>query len=236
MSTVKKILFLLRSKASLKIFVFFFLSKISNIFIKKKIIKKKRSHQLTLKNKKITNDYFSAHAYNFYHYLNKLRYNFNYLEIGSYEGNSAIFIASHFKDAGINCVDNWTSTEEYIDHISFSRVEENFNFNIKNYKNINKIKKSSDEFFKNNREKFDVVYVDGHHLGSQVFKDCNNSWQILNDNGYLICDDYIWEFYLDIEKNPCSAINNFLKVINGSYKIEKVTNSQIFLKKINGQS
>ena len=113
-------------------------------------------------------------------------------------------------------------------------MEENFDFNVKNYKNINKIKKSSDEFFKNNSETFDIVYVDGHHLGSQVFKDCNNAWQILNDNGYLICDDYIWKFYSNINDNPCYAINNFLKVINGSYKIKKVTNSQIFIKKVNG--
>jgi predicted O-methyltransferase YrrM len=230
----KKILFLLKSRAPLKIFIAFFLTKISNIFVKNKIIKKKRNHKLILKNKKITNDYFSAHAYNFYHYLKKLKYNFNYLEIGSYEGNSAIFIASQFKSAKINCIDNWTSTEEYINHITFSKVEENFDFNVKSYKNINKIKKSSDEFFKNNSETFDVVYVDGHHLGSQVFKDCNNAWQILNDNGYLICDDYIWKFYSNINDNPCYAINNFLKVINGSYKIKKVTNSQIFIKKVNG--
>jgi predicted O-methyltransferase YrrM len=230
----QKIKFLLKSRAPASVIIIFILSKISNIFIKTKIIKKKRNHQLSLRYKKITNDYFSSHAYNFYYYLSKLKSNFNYLEIGSYEGNSAIFIASQFKDSKINCVDNWTSTEEYIDHISFSKVEENFNFNIEDFKNINKIKKSSDEFFKNNNEMFDVVYVDGHHLGLQVFKDCNNAWKILNNDGYLICDDYIWKFYPNINENPCYAINKFLKNIDGSYNIKKVTNSQIFIKKING--
>ena len=64
--------------------------------------------------KKITNNFFSAHAYNFFHYLSKLKSNFDYLEVGSYEGNSAIFVSKNFKFSNIYCVDNWEITEEYI--------------------------------------------------------------------------------------------------------------------------
>jgi predicted O-methyltransferase YrrM len=233
---LRKIQFLLSSKAQLSVVIIFIISKISNIFIKKIIIQKKRKHQSFLKNKKITNDYFSSHSYNFHHYLQKLRPEFNYLEIGAYEGNSAIFIANDFNLSKIHCVDNWTSTEEYINHINFSKVEKNFDYNIRGYKNIKKIKASSDLFFKKNKETFDVIYVDGHHLGSQVFKDCNNAWKSLVINGYLICDDYIWKFYQNLNENPCYAINKFLKGIKGSYKVEKVSNSQIFIKKVNAKS
>ena len=60
-----------------------------------------------------------------------------------------------------------------------------------------------------------------------------NSWKFLNINGYLICDDYIWAFYPQIKDNPCYFINKFLNQIKGNFKIKKISNSQIFIKKIN---
>ena len=99
------------------------------------------------------------------------------------------------------------------------------------YKNIYKIKKSSDDFFTTNKLTYDVIYIDGYHKAEQVFRDCVNSWKNLNINGILICDDYIWDHYNDIKNNPCYAINKFLRTIK-KYKILRVSNSQIFLKKI----
>ena len=228
---MNKIIFLVKSKASFSIFLYFFNNKIFNIFVKRKIIKLKKNHQIFLKNKKITNNFFSAHAYNFY-YLSKLKSNFDYLEIGSYEGNSAIFVANNFKFSNIYCVDNWKITEEYLNHGDFSQIEKNFDYNILSHKNIIKLKNSSNKFFENNTKKFDAIYIDGHHFGPQVYKDCQNAWKNLNKNGYLICDDYTWNFYPNIKNNPCFAINKFLKKIDQQYKLEKISNSQIFIKKL----
>ena len=79
---------------------------------------------------------------------------------------------------------------------------------------------------------FDAIYIDGYHHGAQVYKDCINSWKFLKNDGLLICDDYIWRFYSNLRDNPCYAINVFLSEIVGTYKLEKVSNSQIFIKKI----
>lgn len=230
---INKLIFLLKNRASLRVIFSFTKHKILNILIKRKIIKFKRRHEKIIKNKKITNDYFSPHAYNFYYYLNQLNQNFNYLEIGSYEANSSMFVANLFISSKIKCVDNWVGTDEYIDHISFSEIEKNFDFNVEEYENIHKIKTTSDTFFKNNYSNFDVIYVDGYHYGPQVYKDCKNAWKILKNNGLLICDDYIWDFYPNLKDSPCYAINRFLKELNGSYIIKKVSNSQIFIKKNN---
>ena len=208
---MKKIIFFARSKSSFNVFLSFFKHKIFNIFIKRRIIKQKKLHQFFLKDKKITNNFFSAHAFNFFYYLSKLKSNFNYLEIGSYEGNSAIFVANNFKFSNIYCVDNWEITEEYINHQSFSKIEKNFDYNISGFQNIKKLKNSSNDFFLKNDETFDVIYIDGHHYGPQVYKDCENAWACLKENGYLICDDYTWNFYPNIKDNPCFAINMFLK-------------------------
>ena len=228
---MNKIFFLYKSNATNKIYFYFFKRKFLDIFFKKKIINFKRSHQKLLKQKKITNNFFSSHAFNFFYYLSKLKSNFDYLEIGSYEGNSAIFVANSFLDSNIYCVDNWNKTEEYTNHISFSDIEKNFDFNTANYKNIHKIKNNSDDFFSKNKKMFDTIYIDGSHHGTQVYKDCKNAWKFLKPNGYLICDDYIWNFYEDTKDNPCYAINRFLLEIKNRFKLEKVSNSQIFIKK-----
>jgi len=52
------------------------------------------------------------------------------------------------------------------------------------------IRKTSDEFFKKNRMKFDVVFIDGLHTYDQVRKDINNALNFLNLNkkhGSWIC-------------------------------------------------
>lgn len=48
---------------------------------------------------------------------------------------------------------------------------------------------TSDEFFNENKEKFDVIFIDGLHHADQVYRDINNSLEVLNDNGYIICHD-----------------------------------------------
>lgn len=48
---------------------------------------------------------------------------------------------------------------------------------------------TSDDFFKQNQETFDVIFVDGLHHADQVLRDINNSLEVLNDGGYIICHD-----------------------------------------------
>jgi hypothetical protein len=48
---------------------------------------------------------------------------------------------------------------------------------------------TSDDFFEQNKEDFDVIFIDGLHWSEQVYKDITNSLKILNENGYIICHD-----------------------------------------------
>lgn len=48
---------------------------------------------------------------------------------------------------------------------------------------------TSDEFFNQNNETFDVIFIDGLHWSEQVYKDIVNSLNVLNNNGYIICHD-----------------------------------------------
>ena len=228
---MKKIIFLIKNKSKINIIMIFLIQKFFNIFIKKKIKSFKKRNQIFLKNKRITNDYFSMHSYNFFKYLNFLEGNFNYLEIGTYEGNSAMFVANTFPKSKVYCVDNWNKTEEYGDQ-NFDIVEKNFDYNTSSFNNILKFKNNSDDFFKKNNTLFEVIYIDGYHRDFQVLKDCRNAWKILKKNGLLICDDYIWNFYENIKENPCYSINKFIDEIKNENKVLEVSKSQIFIKKL----
>jgi hypothetical protein len=48
---------------------------------------------------------------------------------------------------------------------------------------------TSDEFFKQNTENFDVIFIDGLHSSEQVYKDIINSLNILTKEGVIICHD-----------------------------------------------
>lgn len=48
---------------------------------------------------------------------------------------------------------------------------------------------TSDTFFLNNKEKFDLIYIDGLHTYEQAIKDIKNSLKFLNKNGLIILHD-----------------------------------------------
>ena len=51
------------------------------------------------------------------------------------------------------------------------------------------VRKTSDEFFKENKNKFDIVFIDGLHIYDQVKKDILNSINCLKDNGIILVHD-----------------------------------------------
>ena len=51
------------------------------------------------------------------------------------------------------------------------------------------IKITSDDFFLQNKLKFDCVFIDGLHIYDQVKRDIVNSSKFLNDNGFILVHD-----------------------------------------------
>ena len=48
---------------------------------------------------------------------------------------------------------------------------------------------TSDDFFAQNNETFDIIFIDGLHWSEQVYNDIVNSLNVLNEGGYIICHD-----------------------------------------------
>ena len=51
------------------------------------------------------------------------------------------------------------------------------------------IRKKSDDFFSSNKDKFDLVFIDGLHIYEQVKKDILNSLKCLKENGIILVHD-----------------------------------------------
>lgn len=48
---------------------------------------------------------------------------------------------------------------------------------------------TSDDFFQQNTDFFDVIFIDGLHTAEQVEKDINNSLKFLSNGGFVVCHD-----------------------------------------------
>src|SRR5262245_6711792 len=98
---------------------------------------------------------------------------FDYLEIGSYEGRSAVFIAENFSKAKITCIDNW----------KVDGTKERFLENLAPYRDrITPIEGRSTRSLDELAElgaRFDVIYIDGAHDRDTVFTDTVQAWLLL---------------------------------------------------------
>ena len=74
----------------------------------------------------------------------------------------------------------------------FSRINIKKKFGVDPFSGGN-IRKTSDDFFKDNKETFDLVFIDGLHEYSQVKKDILNSLKFLNKDGLILVHDCLPE-------------------------------------------
>ena len=165
--------------------------------------------------------------------MNKYFKEFSYLEIGSWEGSSALYILNNYRTKKVYCVDVWDKDKKYEE--LYKKNFNNFLHNMEEFKDrYSFFKERSDDFFRKNVEYFDLIYIDGTHESFQVDKDINNAWKFLNLNGIIICDDFFYgNLYSGSDDDvPAYSINKFIKKQQNKLKVLCVNNSQVFLRKI----
>lgn len=195
-----------------------------NAHLKNEIKYSKKKYKFNYK------DWFSHNVNIWKNYLGGLK-EIKYLEIGTFEGRSAVFIGELHNVKEITCVDTFSGSDEH-DNIDFDLVYKNCIENLSNLRiPHNLIKDKSENFFKNNNKKFNLIYIDGSHFYDDVKKDFINSMKCLEDGGILICDDFYWFFYKNKQQNPISAILDCYEIFNKNLDILFVHHQIIFKKK-----
>jgi hypothetical protein len=140
----------------------------------------------------------------------------NILEVGSYEGRSAIWFIENIlsENTSISCVDDWSWADD----------ESLFDKNIEIVKNkfptIDVIKLSGDSQIKLaelllNKKTYDLIYIDGKCDASKRLSDACGAWTLLNLNGVMVFDDYL---YISEEANLKLAIDYFCTIFQNKYK------------------
>ena len=207
----KNLFRLLKNKSELK-FIFFFINFSFNYFFSEKKINQYNSEKWKdlIMGKKLSENWFQRNIFFLDKYLSDFKSKNNQiLEIGSFEGISAIYFIKNFKNSFLTCVDPFTGSDEHQYIRDKSILEQSFDFNMNEFTGkFEKIKSKSENFFTSNQNMFDFIYIDGSHEYFDVYNDAIYSFKFCKKGGYLVFDDYFWTFY-ENDKNPLLAINKF---------------------------
>lgn len=153
------------------------------------------------------------------------RPNVHVLEIGSYEGASALWLIHHVltgEGSSIMCVDPWQDRD----------VFDRFNRNTDEYQLSGKCATrtiSSAALWDWPARKYDAIYVDGDHSSLAVMRDAVNSWRLLKPNGMLLFDDYEWTD--DLGDGPKPAIEAFITMMGERARVT-YRGAQVSLRKV----
>jgi methyltransferase family protein len=151
------------------------------------------------------------------------------LEIGSYEGQSALFWHRFF-GAEVTCIDTWANAAPGAD--TPEEVEAHFDANIAGLP-IRKIKGPSREglvMVDDEWKSFDLIYIDGDHTRLQVMVDSCLAWPMLRSGGFMVWDDYR-EYCPDLADRPAPAIDAFVGLMGAEIETIADTGQQLIVRK-----
>jgi predicted O-methyltransferase YrrM len=239
-----KLLWLYKTEAPFSVYKSDYLTYLQRWHIKK-LAPKVDEFKKRLNEKQFSTDWFSPNIPQWILAFQKTHTDFSkpikVLEIGSFEGMSALFILETFPNCHLTCADTWQGAAEHHDKTSpvfiedFSTVVMNkFDFNLRAHKNrVAKFRGNSFQFLSTLAEdaRFDLMYIDGSHDSEDVIYDAFLGFKHLNKGGIMIFDDYFWgDFYKNPMQNPAGAINSFLKIKQGEYRLIAVYGQLIIQK------
>jgi len=161
------------------------------------------------------------------------------LEIGSWEGRSALFFLNYLPHASIVCVDTFAGS---IEHRAWppsqrksqlSGIEKRFDNNLAPF--ADRVQKRKEDSLVAlgklgiEGQRFDLVYVDGSHLAIDVYRDGVLGWPTVAPGGIVIFDDY--QRKLGAERDlPQVGIDALLETIKENYD-ELFRGHQIIIRK-----
>ena len=153
------------------------------------------------------------------------------LEIGSWEGRSALFFLNYLPQMRLTCIDTFAGGQEHRDAAAadareaelLQALESRFDGNVAVFAGrIDKIKAASADALIGlglADRRFDLAYIDGGHRAREVYADCALTWPLMVRGGLVIIDDYQWAEMPDPMDNPKPGVDSFLRSVEGQYRM-----------------
>ena len=194
--------------------------------------------------KEFTADWTSWHFANWMQILQSFREKpTRILEIGSWEGRSALFFLNYLIHSHLVCVDTFGGNVEHHRNPYFAALvpetERKFDANTAEFTaRIEKRKGSSSDVLPQlgiAAHQFDIAYIDGSHRAADVYSDAVLTWPMVVANGLVIFDDYEFDQMEEEIERPKLGIDAFLKAIEGQYRLIH-KDYQVVIEKIAGHT
>jgi predicted O-methyltransferase YrrM len=165
-----------------------------------------------------------------------------FLEIGSFEGRSTVWIMENMMTDGdhLICVDTWEGGEEHSAE-DLGSVEARFEHNMKvaqgkhperNFETIKDFSYGALASLAGSSYDFDFIYIDGSHIAKDVLTDACMAWPLLKPKGLMVFDDYLWSpSPRDILHRPKIAIDAFVNIFAEEVEVVHVGYQLVVRKK-----
>lgn len=186
-----------------------------------------------------TQDYFSNNVPVWNRLFQGMRHrpNLNFLEIGCFEGRSAVWLLENVltdPTSTLHCIDTFEGSEEH-DAIDTSRLREYFMHNIEDHRSKVVVHVGeSGKVLRTFRERnvFDFIYIDGDHHSANVMEDAVLCFPLLKVGGIMAFDDYLGGDGETLEYQlPKIAVDAFLKVYQKKVVLKHM-GYQVFVEKV----
>lgn len=149
------------------------------------------------------------------------------LEIGSWEGRSALFFLNYLPKSHVVCIDTFGGNTEHHQDAYFAAlvpdIEARFDANLAAFgRRVEKIKGPSGLILPQlgiARRRFDIAYVDGSHFAADVYSDAALTWSLLAPGAIMVFDDYNWDLMDRDNERPKLGVDAFLQTIPDQYRV-----------------
>lgn len=154
-----------------------------------------------------------------------------FLEVGSFEGESACWMLQHALDSKgtLYCVDTWEGSPEFwiLPREVVTQSFEQFANNVNVVRGVNQqviaLKNRSTDALAGlihleHAETFDLVYIDGGHRAAEALADACMAWPLLRSGGLMIFDDYTWDLHGQLTERPKMAVDAFTTIYSRDLK------------------
>lgn len=165
------------------------------------------------------------------------------LEIGSWQGGSATWCLDKIislRGGRLTCVDTFEGSSEHANWIKDigDKIENIFDHNIKSSGHSHLCRKligySQQVLRELYAERFHFIYIDGAHEARYVLEDAILAYGLLSEGGYILFDDYDFQFPFNPRQNTARAVDTFIDIYSDEITVTDKGRQVLIQKKING--
>ncbi|KAJ3562201.1 hypothetical protein NP233_g9727 [Leucocoprinus birnbaumii] len=163
------------------------------------------------------------------------------LEIGSWEGRSAVFLLKALcnPEGSIVCIDHFDLLTTAAGRDRFDKIQHNLqvagnsNFRIMPQFSFPALMSLLTEEIGRAKPGFDWIYIDGSHEADDTLLDGELCWRLARNGAIVIFDDYHWDAQPeDSSHHPRRGVDAFLQLHAGEYTmLSDSDNYQVVLRK-----